>query len=606
MPGITGIIAKSGHERHRTDLDNMIESMAHEDFYVTGTYFNRDMGVYVGWTAHPGSFSDCMPLVDSETGTVLIFCGETFASEEDQKSLSDAKGPFDFNNAGYLLQLYKQNPESFFLRLNGWFAGVLIEPEKKRTILFNDRYAMGRLYLSENNETLVFSSEAKALLRARPKLRHINVHSLAEFFSHGCVLGQDTLFEGIYRLEGGSLFSFSRGKPEKKVRYFVPKTWENQPKLDERQFLERFSERVKESIPRYLDPSRAVALSLTGGWDTRMILACSTQRTSPLPCYTFAGSSGETQDVRLAQKLARICSNPHQILRIGRDFFSDFDQIAKKTIYVTDGTFGICGSHEIYLNRLARQVSPVRVTGNFGSEILRGVTTLKPSPPQCGILDPDFEALVSEAGKKLVGIDGDHPQTFAAFKEVPWHLFGSVCAANSQLTLRTPYMDNQLVKLAYSGPGSPKFLSRSMSQVIRSQNPVLLSLPTDRGEKGAGSSRLTSFQALLPSLSFKIEYRFNEGMAHWLSKLTSNSLGSWLEGVFLGRHKFLFYRRWFRNELSPYLKAVFSERRTLARKYVRGNMLEKIVDCHIAGTHNYTREINQALTAELIHRLFLD
>ena len=40
----------------------MVEALRHEDFYVTGTWVNESLGVYVGWVARKNSFSDGMPL----------------------------------------------------------------------------------------------------------------------------------------------------------------------------------------------------------------------------------------------------------------------------------------------------------------------------------------------------------------------------------------------------------------------------------------------------------------------------------------------------------------------------------------------------------------
>ena len=75
--------------------------------------------------------------------------------------------------------------------------------------------------------------------------------------------------------------------------------------------------------------------------------------------------TGETFDDRLAARVAKACGLEHRLLRIGADFFSDFASHVDRTVYVTDGCFGLTGAHEIYLNRRARQLAPVRLTGNY-------------------------------------------------------------------------------------------------------------------------------------------------------------------------------------------------------------------------------------------------
>src|SRR5262249_17406474 len=132
--------------------------------------------------------------------------------------------------------------------------------------------------------------------------------------------------------------------------------------------------------PRYFTGKLTAGVSLTGGWDTRMIMACHAAPPRTLPCYTFAGFSDDTLDVRQAREVARLAQQEYSVLRLGRDFLENFAEHAEKTIYVSDGNGTVSLSHELYLNRLARNVATARITGNFGSEALRGMTTFKELP----------------------------------------------------------------------------------------------------------------------------------------------------------------------------------------------------------------------------------
>ena len=48
-------------------------------------------------------------------------------------------------------------------------------------------------------------------------------------------------------------------------------------------------------------------MSLTGGLDSRMILAWAQAAPGSLPCYTFGGPYRDCADVRIARQLATIC-----------------------------------------------------------------------------------------------------------------------------------------------------------------------------------------------------------------------------------------------------------------------------------------------------------
>ena len=77
------------------------------------------------------------------------------------------------------------------------------------------------------------------------------------------------------------------------------------------------------------------------------------------------------------REVAAACGQPHHVIPLGRDFFDDFATYAERTVFLTDGCLDITGSHELYFSQRARNISPIRITGNYGSEVLRSVTTFK-------------------------------------------------------------------------------------------------------------------------------------------------------------------------------------------------------------------------------------
>jgi len=79
-----------------------------------------------------------------------------------------------------------------------------------------------------------------------------------------------------------------------------------------------------------------------------------------------------------------------------------------------------------------------------------------------------------------------------------------------------------------------------------------------------------------------------------------------LERLFLGRHKLLHFRVWYRDSLSEYVRQMLLDPLTLSRSHIERKGLEAIVRGHLKGDRNHTTEIHALLTLELLHRLFLD
>src|SRR5437667_9075446 len=101
MPGIVGIIGTGSSGENRVSLDLMLNSMMHERFYTCGTYVNDQLGVWLGWVCHEGSFSDCLPVWNEKQDVCLIFTGENFADATDIERLRARGHEFNAENASY-------------------------------------------------------------------------------------------------------------------------------------------------------------------------------------------------------------------------------------------------------------------------------------------------------------------------------------------------------------------------------------------------------------------------------------------------------------------------------------------------------------------------
>lgn len=606
MPGIAGIISKTPREKNEEDLRLMIDCMMYEPFYTSGTYVNDQLGLYAGWVCHKGSFSDCMPIWNEKGDLLLIFAGENFVGNEVTDQLKQNGHEFEALNASYLIHLYEEKGERFIHHLNGWFSGILLDLQKEKIILFNDRYGIQRIYYYESKDAFIFSSEAKSLLRIRAELRKIDMRSLGEYFTCGCVMQNKTLFSNVFLTPGGSFWTFYNCDNVRKEFYFKPSIWENQPILGKEIFYNKLKETFLTVLPRYFSSKRLIAMSLTGGLDTRMILACIHISPGKLPCYTFGGIYRDCFDVRVARKVADACAQPHEVLRVEKNFFSDFSTYAEKTIYITDGCLGICGSHDLYLNRLAREIAPIRITGKFGSEVLRSASTFKAIHLSERLFSPDFKQYIKKATRVFTAISKGHPLSFTVFKDIPWNEFGRLVIEQSQLTYRSPYMDNDLISLAYQAPVDtfdPKEISL---RLINDGKAELRQIITDRGVKVNSDCLFSKYSRLYYELLFKAEYYYNQGMPHWLARINYTFKALNFEKLFLGRHKIEHYRTWYGNELSGYMKEILLDKRTADRPYLNKQFLKEIVDRHVKGDRNYINEIDKTVTVELIYRLLIE
>ncbi len=605
MPGIVGIISKSPSKEYGPLVKSMAKCLKHEPFYVDGTYVNEELGLWSGWVCHEGEFGDCLPIWNERKDICLLFSGEDFADQADIDALKARGHELSSNNASYLVHLYEDAGYALLEMLNGWFSGVLLDLREQKLVLFNDRFGVNRIYYHEDSRRFYFSSEAKALLKILPGTRQVDIRSLGEVLSCEAVLQNRSLFSGISLLPPGSAWVFSRGEPVKKKTYFRPEAWESQPQLSESHFYEKLKEAWTRVLPRYFSGKQPIGLSLTGGVDSRMILAWTPRPAGALPCYTWGSKYRDCADVKIARRTAKLCRQPHNTILVDSEFLSGFPALAARSIYISDGTMDVTGAVDLYVQQLARQIAPVRVSGVCGGEILRRLVMFKPSSPQQGLFDPELERSFVEAAATYDGELKGHRLSFTSFKQAPWYMASKFTVERSQVTYRTPYFDKELVALAYQTPA--KLLNNEPAlRLIADGNPELEKIATDRGLAFRSIPAVNRAQHWYQEFTFKAEYAYDYGMPQWLASLDHIFAPLHLEKLFLGRHKVAHFRVWYRDELSRWLRELLLDSDARSRPYLRANSLEAILKAHLNGHRNYTFEIHKILTVELIQRTLIE
>lgn len=605
MPGIVGLITRMPRKRAEAELRAMIDSMSHETFYVTDTWIDEALGVYVGSIARRGSFSQGMPVRNESGNVVLVFAGEEFTEAKAGKTSGQRGQRSSGPAASYLVDLYEEDL-SFPAGLNGKFHGILADRNLGRVTLFNDRYGMQRLYCHESDEGFYFAAEAKAILAVHRQLRSIDSRGFGEFISCGAVLENRTLFSRIELLPPASAWIFRSGILESKGKYFQPATWEEQELLDSGSFYRELREVFGRRLPRYFDGAEQIAMSLTGGLDTRMIMAWQRAEPGTLPCYTFGGMYHECQDVTISRRVADVCKQTHHVIPVGNEFLTRFPHYAERATYLSDGCVDVSLSPDLYVSERARQIGTIRMTGNYGGEILRGVRAFRPTALLQGLFAADVLPYIRRAERTYSEVLVGHPVSFAVFRQAPWHHYGPLALEQTQLFVRSPYLDNDFVRTIFRAPRSV-FSSNELSlQLIGDGNKELLKVPTDRGLAGTRQGTHAHLSRALLEFQFKAEYAYDMGMPQTVARIDHIFSMLHLERLFLGRHKAFHFRVWYRDMLAAYVQEILLDSRSLNRPYIDRKQLEAVVKGHIRGDRNYTNEIHKALTLELIHRIFVD
>lgn len=605
MPGIVGIITKKPRSCTEPLLLRMVNAICHWPFYDSGTWIDESLGVYIGWTALKGSFSGRMPLQNEQGDICLLFSGEEYPEPYLPRRLRDRGHRPDSQQSAYLVHLYEEQRD-FFKELNGMFHGIVVDRPHGIATVFNDRYGMHRLCYHVSNDALYFAAEAKAILAVRPDLRTPDPRGIGEFIACSCVLENRTVFKDIHLLPAASAWTFRNGTLDSKSTYFDPRQWEDQTPLDSESFYQELRTKLLTNLPRYFAGPERLGIAMTGGLDTRVILACHPSGPGSLPSYTFGSAFRDSQDVRIGRQIARVCQQPHQVIEVGDEFLTRFPHYAERSIFLTEGGADVYRASDLYVSEKAREIAPGKIVGTYGSEIVRHAVMFKPTPPLSGLFRPEFLPYIHQAEATYTELRRQHPVTFAAFRQSPWYHNGILSLEKSQLTVRSPFMDNDFVRTVFRAPQDSSTAGDVRLRLIRDGSPVLGRVPSDRGV-GVDRGRLSSALSRgWQEFTFKAEYAYDYGMPQWVSRIDHLLSALHLERLFLGRHKLLHFRVWYRDQLSDYVRQMLLDPLTLSRPYLEPRKLHSIVQGHIGGGRNYTTEIHKLLTLELLYRLFFD
>jgi len=262
-------------------------------------------------------------------------------------------------------------------------------------------------------------------------------------------------------------------------------------------------------------------------------------------------------------------------------------------------------SPALYSNEKAREIAPVRMTGNYGDQILRGLRAFKPMKPTPGLFSQELSPHIEAASETYRRILQAHPISFIAFRQVTWCHQGLYALEQTQVVQRTPYLDNDFVRTALRAPASAMSDNVLRVRMISDGNPALGGIRTDLGF--AGKDNL--WGALLhryQNFTFKAEYAYDYGMPQWMARLDHAFSPLHLERLFLGRHKFWHFRVWYRDALAGYVREMLLDPRTVSRPYLERKMVEAIVEGHTKQGRNYATGIHKIISLELANRLFID
>lgn len=369
MCGFTGIISKK--EYNDDSIRSMLESIRHRGPDNLSFYENENL--HLGFARlqiidlDPRSNQ---PMIDKETGAVIVFNGEVYNYKELRQDLQGNGVQFKTtSDTEVILKGYLKYGKSILSKLRGMFAFAIFH--KNKVFMARDHFGIKPLYYGFNDKgEFIFGSELKALISNKFFSPRLNNNSLFSYLELQHVCGEDTMIEGIKRLKNGHYLEISNIEdslyPITGEYFQFQMSNDKITDLDDAVYMIRKA--VHNSVELHKNADVKVGTFLSGGIDSSYITAL----TKPEMSFSvgFSEEEGKFDESGLAKKLCEILGIKLNRLIIDKnEVLENLDDII---CHLDEPQANLSSIPLYFLSKLARENATVVLSGEGADEFFGG------------------------------------------------------------------------------------------------------------------------------------------------------------------------------------------------------------------------------------------
>lgn len=177
--------------------------------------------------------------------------------------------------------------------------------------IFSEREGLFPMYYRETPQGLMCSSDCRSLFWDFVEDK-VSWSAIYDYLRYGLLIGNHTFHSRVFLLQGGSVLNYRNRKLDVKKRHFFFHDSQHEEKNDEVLFDE-LNEAYLKAIRKRVDrPISEMTILLSGGMDSRLVLAAFNEAfkdgASKISCASF-GQPG-SEEVDSARKVAELQGNP--------------------------------------------------------------------------------------------------------------------------------------------------------------------------------------------------------------------------------------------------------------------------------------------------------
>jgi asparagine synthase (glutamine-hydrolysing) len=314
MCGIAGIVhSEPSHPVSRDLVQLMCDTIVHRGPDGSGYYVNGQVGIGMRRLSIIDLKTGDQPIANENETVWIVFNGEIYNYRELRQELSGRGHCFRTNSdTEVIVHLYEEFGEACVHKLRGMFSFAIWDARQRALMLARDRIGIKPLYYSETSAGLIFGSELKVLLAHPAVSREINPDAMWEYFTHLCVPGDLSIFQGVKKLPPAHILIYQNGRVQ------LARYWHVQPDPDyittEKEWVEQLRVRMKNAVESHMVADVPVGVFLSGGLDSgSMVALMAGASREPIRTFTvgFASEAGRYDERETARTVAQRYDTKH-------------------------------------------------------------------------------------------------------------------------------------------------------------------------------------------------------------------------------------------------------------------------------------------------------
>jgi asparagine synthase (glutamine-hydrolysing) len=318
------------------------------------------------------------PMLSADERYVISYNGEVYSFQPIAAELAARGHKFrGHSDTEVILESFAVNGiEATLKRMIGMFAIALWDRRDRTLTLMRDRLGIKPLYWAKFGNTFLFGSELKALRAHQGWTPRIDQSAVAAFLRHNYIPAPRTIYEGVYKLEPGTVLTLPwRGEP--KISRFwdarsVARDCSHNPlEGSDAELTEQLESLLKDAVGRRMIADVPLGAFLSGGVDSSTVVALmQAAKSGAVKSFSIGFDIEGYNEAHHAAAVARHLQTDHTELTVTSKEALD---VIPRLADFYDEPFADSSQIPTYLvSAMTRKYVTVALSGDGGDELFAG------------------------------------------------------------------------------------------------------------------------------------------------------------------------------------------------------------------------------------------